>query len=167
MSRAISPPKTATPSRRGANTIVLISVIVPPLALLTVMILAWGQGFGVVDLSLFFGMYLVCGLGITVGFHRYFTHKSFECPRWVKMMLGITGSMAVQGSLFWWCAVHRKHHQHSDDHDDPHSPHVGRGGPLRRFLYSHFGWLFRIEDPDEARYVPDQIRNCDRPSKTP
>ena len=81
MSRAISPPKTATPSRRGANTIVLISVIVPPLALLTVMILAWGQGFGVVDLSLFFGMYLVCGLGITVGFHRYFTHKSFMKPK--------------------------------------------------------------------------------------
>ena len=65
--------------------------------------LAWGSGFGVLDLSIFAGMYLICGLGITVGFHRYFTHKSFDCPRWVKYMLGITGSMACQGDLYWWC----------------------------------------------------------------
>ncbi len=117
--------------------------------------LAWGTGFGILDLSLFAGMYLICGLGITIGFHRYFSHKSFECPRWVKWMLGITGSMACQGDLYWWCAVHRTHHQHSDEADDPHSPHVGSGGRLRRFIYSHFGWLFRIEQPDQQRYVPD------------
>ncbi|MAT80397.1 MAG: acyl-CoA desaturase [Phycisphaerae bacterium] len=140
---------------RGARITVLISVVLPPLALITVMWLAWGTGFGILDLSLFAGMYLICGLGITIGFHRYFSHKSFECPRWVKWMLGITGSMACQGDLYWWCAVHRTHHQHSDEADDPHSPHVGSGGRLRRFIYSHFGWLFRIEQPDQQRYVPD------------
>ena len=139
----------------------LISVILPPIALVTVMWLAWGSGFGLIDLAIFAGMYLACGLGITIGFHRYFTHKSFDCPRWVKIMLGVTGSMAVQGDLLWWCAVHRKHHQHSDSHEDPHSPHVGRGGRMRRFLYSHFGWLFRIEDPDKSRYVPDLMADPD------
>lgn len=135
--------------------IVLVSVLLPPLALATVMWLAWGSGFSWVDLSIFAGMYLVCGLGITIGFHRYFTHCSLECPRWMKCTLAVTGSMACQGDLFWWCAVHRKHHQHSDDHEDPHSPHVGSGGRLRRFLRSHLGWLFRLEQPDLDRYVPD------------
>ncbi|MDG2424680.1 MAG: acyl-CoA desaturase [Phycisphaerales bacterium] len=154
MSSAI-PTQPVLQAPRGARVSVLISVIVPPLAMITVMWLAWGNGFGVIDLSLFAGMYLICGLGITIGFHRYFSHKSFECPRWVKWMLGIAGSMACQGDLYWWCAVHRTHHQHSDEAEDPHSPHVGPGGRLRRFIYSHFGWLFRIEQPDQQRYVPD------------
>ncbi|MEE2908208.1 MAG: fatty acid desaturase [Planctomycetota bacterium] len=154
MSSAI-PTQPTLQAQRGARFIVLVSVILPPLALITVMWLAWGSGFGVVDLVLFAGMYLICGLGITIGFHRYFTHKSFDCPRWVKIMLGVTGSMACQGDLFWWCAVHRQHHHHSDELEDPHSPHVGSGNRFQRFLYSHFGWLFRIEQPDQQRYVPD------------
>jgi len=147
--------------RRGARMIVLLTVILPPLALLAVMWLAWGRGFGLIDLSLFTGMYLVCGMGITIGFHRYFTHKAFECPRWVKILLGISGSMAAQGDLTWWCAVHRKHHQHSDEEEDPHSPHVGGDNRIRRFLYSHFGWLFRIQQPDLKRYVPDLLDDHD------
>ena len=142
-------------ARRGARLIVLVSVITPPLALVTVMWLAWGRGFGWLDLALFAGMYLVCGLGITIGYHRYFTHKSFQSPRWVKIMMGISGSMAVQGDLFWWCAVHRQHHQHSDCEHDPHSPHVGEGNRFMRFVYSHFGWLFMIHQPDQDRYIPD------------
>lgn len=155
------PSSELTPARHGARMIVLISVVLPPLALATVMWLAWGRGFGVLDLSIFFGMYLFCGLGITVGFHRYFTHKSFDCPRWMKILLGVAGSMAVQGDLFWWCAVHRQHHQHSDHEHDPHSPHVGSGSRIKRFIYSHFGWLFKIESPDEQRYVPDLMADPD------
>ncbi len=159
--KQITPPKQPhttelhAPVKRGARFIVLVSVVLPPLALIAVMWLAWGNGFSVLDLCLLVGMYIVAGLGITVGFHRYFTHKAFECPRWVKIGLGITGSMAVQGDLFWWCAVHRQHHQHSDEEHDPHSPHVGQGGPVRRFIYSHFGWLFKLEQPDQDRYIPD------------
>ena len=141
--------------------IVLISVLLPPLALVAVMWLAWGRGFGMLDLMLFLGMYLFCGLGITLGFHRYFSHKSFDCPRWVKIMLGVSGSMAVQGDLFWWCAVHRQHHQHSDQEHDPHSPHVGSDNRIKRFLYSHFGWLFKIDNPDIDRYVPDLMKDPD------
>jgi stearoyl-CoA desaturase (delta-9 desaturase) len=70
-------------------------------------------------------------------------------------MLGISGSMAVQGDLAWWCAVHRMHHHHSDGDEDPHSPHAGSTSRIRRFLYSHVGWLFKIERPNLQRYVPD------------
>ncbi|MCH2137060.1 MAG: acyl-CoA desaturase [Phycisphaerales bacterium] len=153
--------ETAAPLHRGARAIVLISVLLPPMALAAVMWLAWGQGFNMIDLSLFAGMYLICGLGITIGFHRYFTHRSFDCPRAMKWLLAVTGSMACQGDLFWWCAVHRQHHQHSDDEHDPHSPHVGSGGRLRRFCRAHLGWLFRIEQPDQARYVPDLLADGD------
>lgn len=151
----------APPLHRGARTIVLLSVILPPVALITVMWLAWGSGFLPLDLALFAGMYLICGLGITIGLHRYFTHKGFDCPRWVKWLLGITGSMSCQGDLFWWCAVHRMHHHHSDEAHDPHSPNAGSGGAVKRFLYSHFGWLFRIEQPDLERYVPDLLADND------
>ncbi|MEE2718616.1 MAG: fatty acid desaturase [Planctomycetota bacterium] len=157
----ISTSDSLTPSKRGARMIVLISVVLPPLALVAVMWLAWGRGFGMLDLALFLGMYLICGLGITIGFHRYFSHKSFDCPRWVKIMLGVFGSMAVQGDLFWWVAVHRKHHQHSDHEHDPHSPHVGSESRIKRFVHSHLGWLFRIESPDTTRYVRDLMKDPD------
>lgn len=160
MSSAI-PVQPSPKMRCGARMVVLVSVVLPPLALITVMWMAWGSGFKVLDLSLFAGMYLFCGLGITVGFHRYFTHKAFDCPRWVKIFLAISGSMALQGDLFWWCAVHRKHHQHSDAVDDPHSPNVGGNNRVRRFLYSHFGWLFQIEPLDLPRYVPDLMADRD------
>ncbi|MDG1838902.1 MAG: fatty acid desaturase [Phycisphaerales bacterium] len=149
------------PLHRGARMIVLLSVVSPPLALIAAMWLAWGNGFSPIDLALFAGMYLLCGLGITVGLHRYFTHKSFDCPRWVKCGLGITASMSCQGDLFWWCAVHRQHHQHSDEEHDPHSPNIGSDSRIKRFLYSHFGWLFDIEQPDLERYVPDLISDKD------
>ena len=151
----------STALRRGAQMIVLLSVVLPPLALFTAMWLVWGQGFDLLNLGLFVGMYLLCGFGITIGFHRYFCHKAFDCPRWVKIALAITGSMSVQGGLFWWCAVHRKHHQFSDLDDDPHSPNAGHGGAMRRFVYSHFGWLFRIEPPGVDRYVPDLMADAD------
>ena len=149
------------PLHRGARMIVLLSVVSPPLALIAAMWLAWGNGFSPIDLALFAGMYLLCGLGITVGLHRYFTHKSFDCPRWVKCGLGITASMSCQGDLFWWCAVHRQHHQHSDEEHDPHSPNIGSDSRIKRFLYSHFGWLFDIEQPDLDRYVPDLVADKD------
>jgi len=103
-------------------------------------------------------MYLLTGLGITVGFHRLFTHQSFETNPVVKFIFGILGSMAVQGPLLHWVALHRIHHQHSDDHDDPHTPH-GHGsgvlGILKGLWHGHMGWLFRKEPPDLMRYVKD------------
>jgi stearoyl-CoA desaturase (delta-9 desaturase) len=102
--------------------------------------------------------YLLTALGVTVGFHRLFTHKSFETNWVVRFVLAALGSMAVQGSVLKWVAIHRRHHQHSDTPDDPHTPHHGgRGlwGVLKGFWHSHIGWALRADPPDLDRYVKD------------
>ncbi len=147
----------ATPlAMRLAN---LGGVVVPMLGVVAAMILLWGVAFSWVYLGLLIGMYLVTGLGITVGYHRYFTHKSFDTSRPVVALLGVAGSMAVQGPVFEWAATHRQHHQHSDDHDDPHSPHThgssGFLGMLKGAWHSHVGWLMRTRPADMDRYIPD------------
>src|SRR6266545_3646909 len=119
------PPREETPDRisLGVRLANLVAVIVPFAGLLAAFIFLWGWGFHWVDLSLLLGMYVVTILGVTVGFHRLFTHRAFETTRGVQVILGILGSMAVQGPLLTWVAVHRRHHQYSDKVDDPHSPH--------------------------------------------
>ena len=91
-----------------------LAVIVPFVGLALAAILFWGWGFRWVELGLLLGMYVLTALGITVGFHRHFTHRSFETSRVVQLILAILGSMAVQGPLLQWVALHRRHHQHSD-----------------------------------------------------
>src|SRR5947199_2209275 len=113
-------------------------------------------------MSLLLGMYLLTGLGITVGFHRLFTHRSFETNRVMQFILAALGSMAVEGPLIKWVAMHRRHHQHSDQPGDPHSPHLhGRGilGLLRGMWHAHLGWVFDPDPPDLDRYVKD-LRRC-------
>ena len=110
----------------------LVAIIVPLLGLVAAPFFLWGWGFSWVDLGLLLGMYVLTALGITVGFHRLFTHRSFETYAWVKFVLAVLGSMAVQGPLLKWVALHRRHHQHSDTPDDPHSPHHHGGGVLGR-----------------------------------
>jgi len=103
-------------------------------------------------------MYLATSLGVSVGFHRLFTHRSFETVRPVKLVLGILGSMAVQGPLLKWVATHRRHHQHSDAEGDPHSPHLhGRGIPavMRGLWHAHIGWMFKADACDLNRYLTD------------
>ncbi len=136
----------------------LCVVIVPVAGLVGGCILLWGSGFGWVQLALFVGMYLLSGLGVTVGFHRLFTHRSFETYRVVKFILAVLGSMAAQGPLLKWVAVHRRHHQHSDRAGDPHSPHLqGQGvlGLLRGLWHAHVGWVFLAEPAGLDRYISD------------
>jgi stearoyl-CoA desaturase (Delta-9 desaturase) len=136
----------------------LTAVIVPFLALLVAPFLLWGWGFGWVDLGLLLGMYLLTALGITVGFHRLFTHKSFETNCVVRFILATLGSMAAQGSVLKWAAMHRRHHQYSDAPDDPHSPHQqgsGLWGLICGFWHAHIGWVFRADPADLDRYVKD------------
>jgi stearoyl-CoA desaturase (delta-9 desaturase) len=103
-------------------------------------------------------MYVLTVLGITVGFHRLFTHRAFETNIVVAFVFGVLGSMAAQGRLFNWVALHRRHHQHSDDLNDPHSPHhMGEQtwGVLRGMWHAHLGWIFRPKPLDLPRYVKD------------
>lgn len=109
-------------------------------------------------------LYFVVGHGITVGFHRLFTHRAFEARRGLKIALGIVGSMAVQGSLIGWVADHRRHHRYADRPGDPHSPlHPGRQRLTRiaGFWHSHVGWFFKHESTSRVEYAPDLLADRD------
>ena len=109
----------------------LLAVIIPFVAFIVAVVLLWGNGVGWNDLVVFAGMYLLTGFGITVGYHRMLTHRSFATSKPVEYLFAILGSMSVQGPVIEWVADHRKHHAHTDEEGDPHSPHVGSGSGLR------------------------------------
>lgn len=159
-----NPPAAAQPNRPPVSTIVsnIVAIVLPFAGLVTAMFLLWGWGFSWTALGVFLGMYMATVLGVTVGYHRLFTHRSFETRGVVKVILAVCGSMAAQGSVLKWVAVHRRHHQHSDSEGDPHSPHLhGRGvlSVLRGLWHAHTGWLFRPHPPDLMRYVGDLKRS--------
>jgi stearoyl-CoA desaturase (delta-9 desaturase) len=108
--------------------------------------------------------YFGTGLGVTVGFHRHFTHKSFKATRPMKVALAITGSLAFQGSIVSWVADHRRHHAFSDKEGDPHSPWLFGTGPLalvRGFWHAHMGWLFDRDKTNARRFAPDLLADRD------
>jgi stearoyl-CoA desaturase (delta-9 desaturase) len=154
------------------RVVTLIAVVLPPLGILAVIGTRWGVAVKPVDLVLFALFYVIPGLGITVGFHRYFTHRSFETSRPLKTLLAVLGSMTSQGPVCQWVSDHRKHHAHSDVEGDPHSPHVGSGaglmGAVRGFWHSHVGWLFSTKGlVVRTKYGRDLledaiVRNVDR-----
>lgn len=136
----------------------LIAIVAPFLGFAAASIILFTQGFSWLQLALLPGMYLLTGLGITVGFHRLFGHHAFETSRPIQFLFAALGSMAVEGSLLRWVAVHRRHHQHSDTVEDPHSPHHhGHGlvGILLGAWHAHIGWFFKPDPPDLAHYVKD------------
>ena len=136
----------------------ILAIVVPLGGVIAAPFFVWGWGFQWIDLYLLLGMYVITVLGITVGFHRLFVHRSFETYLWLKFAWAILGSMAVQGPLFRWVSRHRSHHQHADTPDDPHSPQYGGGGAwgvLKGFWHAHIGWLFDPDPPGLDRYIKD------------
>ena len=136
----------------------LTAVITPFLGLIAAIISFWGWGFRWSDLALLLAMYVLTVLGVTVGFHRLFTHRAFETNKAVQCVFAVLGSMAVQGPLLQWVAMHRRHHQHSDHAEDPHSPHHqgdGVWGVVRGLWHAHLGWMLEAKPPDLHRYVKD------------
>jgi stearoyl-CoA desaturase (delta-9 desaturase) len=137
----------------------LVAVVAPFLGLVATAVALWGRGFSWVYLGLLLGMYALTALGITVGFHRLFSHRAFETNRGVQFILAVLGSMAAEGPLLKWVALHRRHHQYSDQPGDPHSPRHQDGGGLfgllRGFWHAHVGWVFQADPPDLSRYVKD------------
>ncbi len=136
----------------------LAVVIVPFLGLIAAIVILWGWGFSGIHAGVMAGMYLLTAVGVTVGYHRLFTHKSFQTYPAVTWLLAILGSMAVEGPVLKWVAQHRRHHQHSDHEDDPHSPHLhgaGFGGMVRGLWHAHVGWVFGKDSPNLRRYVAD------------
>ena len=147
--------KRAPISVRIAN---LIAILLPFAGLIAAIVLLWGAGVGWIPLTIFAVMYVLTGLGVTVGYHRLFTHKSFETGPVMTAIIGVLGSMAVEGPILTWVATHRKHHQHSDLEDDPHSPHAHGAGfwnMIRGLVHAHMGWILGPRTPELDRYVPD------------
>jgi len=105
-------------------------------------------------------MYGITGAGIAVGFHRYLTHKSFEAKPAVRATLVVLGSMAAQGPVIYWSAVHRYHHAHSDQEDDIHSPNFPEKrfyGCVKAIWHAHAGWMLKHNMPNPSRYVRDLL----------
>lgn len=139
-------------------------ILVPFLALIAAVPVAWGGWLGWTDVIIALVMYMITLHGVTVGYHRYFTHKSFKPNRATKIALAVAGSMAVQGPLVRWVADHRKHHKFSDRDGDPHSPwkYGNSVGALWKGLWhAHLGWLFDEEQTPQRKYAPDLMKDRD------
>ncbi|MGE3109090.1 MAG: acyl-CoA desaturase [Phycisphaerales bacterium] len=157
---------------RRIKVVNLCGVILPFAAAISAIVLLWGVAFNWVYLALLLGMFVFSGLGITIGYHRLFTHKSFATTRFMTWLWGVAGSSAAEGSILEWVAFHRKHHQYSDTSQDPHSPHAHPHddgelpttvwGFVKGFWHSHMGWFVARSDTDQAtleRYVPDLMND--------
>ena len=144
------------------RVMLLISVL-PLAGLAFAIVQLWGWGVSSRDLIIAGGFYVVTGLGITVGYHRLLTHKSFDVPNWVRVGWAIAGGLAVQGSVIDWVATHRRHHAYSDELGDPHSPHLdaadGVKGILRGLYHAHLGWMFEPDGTQAETWAPDLLDN--------
>jgi stearoyl-CoA desaturase (delta-9 desaturase) len=138
--------------------------IVPFIAVIVAGWQVWGSALNWTDVFLFVGMYFFTGIGITVGFHRLLTHRSFKTYPWLRGVFGILGSAAIEGPVISWVADHRKHHTFSDEHGDPHSPHVDHGGgwkgAMKGLFHAHVGWIFiHTQRGNKERFAPDLIKD--------
>jgi stearoyl-CoA desaturase (delta-9 desaturase) len=124
----------------------VLGVFLPAAAVPVAIVLLWGRYVDATSLVITVALYVLTGLGITVGFHRLLTHRSFQTFAPVRATLAILGSMAVQGPVINWVADHRKHHVFTDEEGDPHSPHLserpGVLGAIAGLWHAHVGWLF-------------------------
>jgi stearoyl-CoA desaturase (delta-9 desaturase) len=154
----------ARPGQRLDRIANAAATVLPFFGLVGVAWQAWGSALHWQDLVVFAVTMSLAGFGITVGFHRLFTHRSFKTAGWLRVLFAILGSAAVEGPVIEWVAYHRRHHAFSDQEGDPHSPHVGHGsgikGALRGLFYAHVGWVVFSDEPaDEQRYAPDLLED--------
>lgn len=161
-----SSPKPVTEGRRDNWTqlAVYLFVIVPMAALVAVVPFAWGWGLSWLDVGLAVAFFYFSGLGVTVGYHRHFTHGSFKAKRWLRILLAIAGSSAAQGPPIIWVADHRRHHAFSDRDGDPHSPWLFGTSPAaiaKGFWHAHMGWLFDRDMTNQQRFAPDLLADKD------
>lgn len=150
--------------KRGSveQVALLAFIVVPFIALLAAVPMMWGWGVSWLDLGLLTAMYFIGCHGITIGFHRYFTHGSFKAKRPLRIALAVLGSLAVEGPVVRWVADHRKHHKFSDAEGDPHSPwRYGETVPalMKGLWWAHVGWMFDQEQTPQQKYAPDLIKD--------
>ncbi|MGH2910026.1 MAG: acyl-CoA desaturase [Solirubrobacteraceae bacterium] len=148
---------------RGHKIVNLIAVPTPLVALALAVVLLWHKAVGPVDLIVMGGLYMITAVGITLGYHRMFTHRSFESSATFRAIIAALGSMAVQGSVITWVADHRKHHAFTDQEGDPHTPHgfgPGFKGAVQGLWHAHVGWLFEtVGTADRQRFASDLVKD--------
>lgn len=143
-----------------ASRLAYLTVGVPTLGAIGAVIYAIYYGLSVSDIVLFAVLYVVTGLGVEGGLHRYFTHRSFEASEPLKVFLAVAGSMAAQGPVVFWVANHRLHHAFADTDRDPHSPQPqgpGIRGRVKGLWHGHVGWLFNVTKFDWSRHTRDWL----------
>ena len=157
------PPPRFSLARRVVSWVgTFIGITLPVAGLVMAIVLSFVWGFSWVNVGIMVGMYLATFAGITVGFHRLFTHRSFQTIKPIQFVLGVLGSMTIQGPLADWVGRHRRHHQHSDSAGDPHSPYPhgpGLWGLFRGFWHAHIGWAFSPMPTELDRYAGDIRRS--------
>jgi stearoyl-CoA desaturase (Delta-9 desaturase) len=150
-----------TPAQRTTQLTVTAVLVAGPFAGLAAAVwLLWGHGVGFADIGLAVFFYLLTGFGVTVGFHRCLTHRSFTARPALRIALAVAGSLSFQGEVNGWVAVHRRHHAFTDRPGDPHSPYrygTGPAGQLRGVLHAHAGWLFGSDPTSRQTYAPDLL----------
>ncbi|MFI1401119.1 acyl-CoA desaturase [Streptomyces sp. NPDC020681] len=147
-------------SQRRQLAVTALIVMFPFLALILGGWVLWGRLIGPVDVLLALGFYVLTGLGVTAGFHRLLTHRSFTAAPALRIALAAAGSMSFQGDVIGWVATHRRHHAFTDRPGDPHSPFrygTSLRGLLRGLAHAHVGWLFQADATPVGRYAPDLL----------
>ncbi|RKN25670.1 acyl-CoA desaturase [Micromonospora musae] len=161
-----SGPKPLTQGVQSPGILVALwlFVVIPFGALVAAVPVAWGGWLSWTDVGIAAFWYVISGLGVTVGYHRYFTHGSFKARRGLRVALAVSGSLSVQGEIIQWVADHRRHHAFSDLEGDPHSPwRFGESvwGLTRGLFHAHLGWMFSRELSNRERFAPDLIADRD------
>ncbi|RCG31264.1 acyl-CoA desaturase [Sphaerisporangium album] len=165
--RATPPPRPdlePEPKSNFERVLLVVFVSVPFLALLAAIPLAWGSFLSWTDVAITAVFYMISGLGVTVGFHRYFTHGSFKANRPLKIALALAGSLSLEMGVIDWVATHRRHHKYSDKEGDPHSPwRFGNDWKAltKGLLFAHIGWMFSSERTNQERFAKDLISDKD------
>jgi stearoyl-CoA desaturase (Delta-9 desaturase) len=148
---------------RAHKLVNLIGVPAPLVGLIVAVALLWDRAIGPLELGLMIALYVLTCLGVTLGYHRMFTHRAFESSRAFRVIIAVIGSMAVEGSVITWVADHRKHHAFTDHEGDPHSPHLsgpGFWGGVKGLWHAHIGWLFEtVGTAERERFAPDLVKD--------
>jgi stearoyl-CoA desaturase (Delta-9 desaturase) len=159
-----SVPRLVASGRWKPQVVTAILIAVPLLGVVAAALGVIRPRITLLDGILAVSFYAVSGHGLTAGFHRLFTHRSFKAARWVKIALAIAGSLGMEGSVISWVANHRRHHAFTDREDDPHSPYEygdGTWQQIRGALHAHVGWLFQAQATEEDRWAPDLVKDPD------
>jgi stearoyl-CoA desaturase (Delta-9 desaturase) len=159
-------PKPLTEGKQSTGILIALwaFVVLPFVAVVVAVPVAWGWGLSWLDVAMTAVLYVVTGMGIGTGFHRYLTHGSFKAVRPLRIALTIAGALAIEGEPTQWVADHRRHHAFSDREGDPHSPwRYGESiwGLTKGLLYAHVGWLFYRELSNRERFAPDLLADKD------